>query len=348
MGFDFVQPLLLLLLPLAALPLLRRRSDTLVYSAIAWLPVDRIGRVAGFLWRAFAVAAMAAVVIGLAGPGQSGAQVLRTGRGAEILILMDRSSSMDANVVPKDVKSGGQFDASRPSKNKVVRELLSRFVAGRPGDRFAFTAFSTTPLRIVPFTDDHALVQAALAATAIGRGLPDTLMGKALLSAIDDFAGRSYSGSRIVLVVSDGGAQLDEATRERIRAGLARERIGLYWIYIRSSPNSPDLTQAGQAGRGGVYDSVEEQALHDFFTSLATPYRLFQTDDATMMAAAMREIDRQQNFPLSYWRRVPRVDYSGRCWLAALLCCLGLLACRALQLQAWPARARPPLARSEA
>ena len=339
LDFDLAQPLWLLLLPLAALPLLRRRSDTLVFPSIAWLPPDRAGRLLGLLWRGFAVAAMACAVIGLAGPGRAGGEVLRTGRGAEVMILMDRSSSMDANVIPKDVKAGGQFNASLPTKSDVVRGLLSRFVAKRPDDRFAFMAFSTSPMRIVPFTDDHALVQAGLAATGVGRGLPDTLMGKALLAAIDEFSGRRYSGSRIIIVVSDGGAELDEPTRERIRAGLARERIGLYWIYIRSSPNSPDLTKEG--GQAGTYDSVEELALHTYFRSLATPYKLYQTDDASMMAAAMAEIDRQQNFPLSTMKRVPRLDHAGAFFLAALLCCAGLLACRALQLQSWRTHRSP-------
>ncbi len=83
MGFDLLQPWWLLLLPLAALPLLRRRSDTLRFSAVAWLPPDPWGRAAGFLWRAFAIGAMTAAILGLAGPGKSGTQVLRTGKGAE-------------------------------------------------------------------------------------------------------------------------------------------------------------------------------------------------------------------------------------------------------------------------
>lgn len=331
MGFDFAQPLWLLLLPLAALPLLRRRSDTLSYAAVAWLPADPWGRAAGFLWRGFAFAAMAGVVIGLAGPGKSGTQVLRTGKGAEVLILMDRSSSMDANLLPKDVKSGGQFNASMPTKSEVVRGLLGDFVSKRPDDRFALMTFSTSAMLVAPFTQDHTTVQAGLKATGVGRGLPDTLMGRALLAAIDQFDGRPYSGSRIVIVVSDGGAQLDDLQRQRIAAGLARHKIGLYWIYIRSSPNSPDLTKPGS----GTLDSEEELALHTFFQSLATPYRLYQTDDSDAMAQAMAEIDRQQNFPLSFYQRVPRLDYSTGFFLAALLCCLGLLACRALQLQSW-------------
>ena len=54
-SFDFAQPWALLLLPLALLPLLRRHRDTLLFSYLAWLPVDRAGRLLGFLWRAFAV-----------------------------------------------------------------------------------------------------------------------------------------------------------------------------------------------------------------------------------------------------------------------------------------------------
>jgi mxaC protein len=330
MSIDFAQPWMLLLSPLALLPLLRRRADTLVFPSVAWLPPDRVGRLLGVLWRALAMAAMACIVVGLAGPGQSGAQVLRSGRGAEVLILMDRSSSMDNVAHLNGAVAGGRFSV-RESKNQIVRELLARFVAKRPHDRFAFLTFSTSVLRIVPFTERGDMVQAALAATGIGRGLPDTRMGSALLAAIGEFAGRRYAGSRVILVVSDGGAQLDEPTRERVRAGLARDKIALYWVYIRSGPNSPDL----MAERTTVYGSGEEQALHDFFRTLETPYRLYQADDSEAMAAAMAEIDRQQSFPLSFHERVPRRDFSPAFHLAALLCCAGLLACRALQLRSW-------------
>ena len=69
-GFDFAHRGLLLLLPLALLPLLRRRRDTLMFSHVRWLPADRVGRIVGFLWRAFAVLAILAAVLALAGPGR--------------------------------------------------------------------------------------------------------------------------------------------------------------------------------------------------------------------------------------------------------------------------------------
>ena len=55
MRYDFAQPWMLLLLPLALLPLLRRRSDTLVFPFVAWLPPDRVGRLLGVLWRALEI-----------------------------------------------------------------------------------------------------------------------------------------------------------------------------------------------------------------------------------------------------------------------------------------------------
>ena len=334
MRLDFAHPVLLALLPLALLPLLRRRADTLPFPSLFWLPLDRLGRVLAALGRALAVAAMAALVVGLAGPGQSGAQVLRTGRGAELLILLDRSSSMDA-VAHLNGVSNARFSVTE-SKAEIVRRLLSEFVARRPDDRFAFMPFGTQPFPVVPFTRHGELIQAGLAAAGIGRGLPDTRLDRGLLAAIDAFRGRPYSGSRIIVVVSDGGAVLDAPTRRRIAEGLAHERIGLYWIYIRSGPNSPSLVgdADGQAPLG-AYESTEELALHRFFQTLETPYRLFQTDDAQAMSQAIAEIDRQQNFPLSFHERVPRRDFSGACFALALAACAGLLAVQALQLRDW-------------
>jgi mxaC protein len=329
-AFDFTQPAFLLLLPLALLPLLRRRADTLTFAHVAWLPRDRVGRAIGMLWRAFAVGAMACAIVALAGPGQSGAQIPRTGKGAELLILLDRSSSMDAVVHLNGVQTPEGFSV-REAKGEIVRRLLKDFVAKRPDDRFAFMAFSTSAFPIVPFTEDETLIQAALDAAGIGRGLPETRMGTALVAAIGEFEGRPYTGSRVILVVSDGGAQLDEPTRERIRAGLAHQKVALYWVYIRSSPNAPNLVAATTT----AYGSTDELALHDFFRTLVTPYRLYQTDHSKAMEAAMAEIDRQQNFPLTVMERVPRRDFAAAFSLVALLCCAALLACRALQLKAW-------------
>lgn len=102
MSIDFSYPWVLLLLPLAALPLFRARADTLMFSYLPWLPPDPVGRMVGWLRRAFAVLAIFCAVVGLAGPGRPQTQIMRTGRGAEIVVLIDRSRSMDQRMLPSD------------------------------------------------------------------------------------------------------------------------------------------------------------------------------------------------------------------------------------------------------
>jgi mxaC protein len=330
-GIDFAQPWALLLLPAALLPWLRQRRAALEFSTFHLLPADPWGDRLQRAARVLASLALGAIVVGLAGPGRSGGRVMHVGHGAEIQILFDRSSSMDQIITPPGVLAAGSLSAG-DSKNSVARGLLARFVARRADDRFALMTFSTRPMRVAPFSDRNDAVLAGLAAAGIGRGLPETDLGSALLAAIGEFEDRAYSGSRVVLIVSDGGAHLDETTQRRIRAGLQRNRIGVDFIYLRSSATSPDL-RADHAEDADP--ATEEVALHRYFQSLATPYHLYQADDPGALAAAMADIDRQQNLPLTVYERVPREDWSRRVHAAAAAVCALLLGTSLLRLTRW-------------
>jgi mxaC protein len=259
-----------------------------------------------------------------------------SGRGAEILVLMDRSRSMDENMLTSDWR---QLDpllvrahawSRGEQKARVARAMLSKFVAERPDDRFALMFFSSSPIHVVPFTRRDEVVQAAITAAGVGRGLSDTDVGAALLAAIAEFDARTYTGSRIILLVSDGGAKLDVPTRRLINAGLARNRIALNWIYLRSV-NGADFTAPP-----GMTDVTPEIALHRFFRTLRTPYRVWQAQTPEDIAMAVADVGREQNFPLDVAERVPRLDYGRHCVAAAALFCLLLLAIQSLQLARWP------------
>ena len=322
-GLDVARPLALVLLPLAALPLLPRRGDAdrLTYPSVAWLPVDPVGERVEIAWRVLAAATIACIVVGLAGPGRSEAREKRVGRGAELYVLLDRSSSMDATIrLPPPAL--GEAPRASVTKNAVVREALTTLIRERPDHRYALTLFNAAPIRVAPFGEDAELVVAGLAASGVGRGPSETFMDRALLAAIDDFADREYTGSRAILLVSDGGARLDAETRDEVRRGLARERVALYFVYIRSSPNSPRLERVST-----VADTdVEEVALHVFFEGLDTEYRVYEADDAASMAAVVADIDARQNLPLTRFERVARIDLSRAAWWAALGCCAALAA----------------------
>jgi mxaC protein len=160
--------------------------------------------------------------------------------------------------------------------------------------------------------------------------MPDTQLDRGMLSAIDQFDGRPSSGRRAIVLVSDGGARLDEAVRRRIQAGLQRNQIALYFIYLRSSLYSPDLNATLPAR-----ESSAEAELHRFFLTLPTPYRLFQAGDAKAMMAAVAEINRQQNARTSFVEHLPRQDLSPYCFASALFFSAVLMALRLLQVRSW-------------
>jgi mxaC protein len=334
-GVDFAAPFFLLLLPLAFLPLLPRRRDALTFSHLGWLPRDRWGRLAGLLGRAFAVLAMGSMVVALASPGRPETRVTRTGYGAEILVLMDRSRSMDNRMLPSDWRTIDPMNlryqvwSRGPIKAQVARDLLAEFVRQRQSDRFAVMFFSTNPLNVVPFTQHDEVVLAGIEAGGVGRGLGDTDVGKAMLAAIGEFEQRPYSGSRIILLVSDGGAQLDDATRRRIHSGMLRNRIALCWIYLRSF-NSPAIDTEDRDS-----EAVPEIALHRFFQTLGTPYQAYQAEVPEDLAKAVADVGKQQNLPLDFVERIPRQDYSRYFVAAAAFACLMLLAYRSLLLRNW-------------
>lgn len=329
---SFECPWALTLLPLALLPLLRRRRDTLVFPSVAWLPRDPAGRILGWLWPVFGVLALASSILALAQPGRPQTQVLRTGQGAEVLVLLDRSRSMDDHMLPSNWR---QIDPTvllhrrGRQKAEVARELLAQFVSQRPDDRFSLLYFSNRPLSVVPFTQHDAVMQAGIAAGATGRGLADTEVGVALIAGIAEFDQRAYSGSRIMLLVSDGGAHLDEDTMKRIRLGLARNRIALYWMYLRSYNSATlDTTDAR-------WENAPEIALHRFFQTLQTPYRAYQAEVPEDLSRAVADVGRQQNLPLDYLEQIPRQDYSRHFLALAAFSCAMLLLYRSMLLRSW-------------
>ena len=323
-GIDFARPGFLWLAPLALLPWWARRQEALSFSAADALPPDRLGPALDALRRAVASLAMVAMVAALAGLGRPQTQIEREGRGAEIMILMDRSRSMDNRMLPADwrvidpIILPAQARSRGPVKSEVARDLLARFVTERRADRFALMFFSSRPMLVVPFTHHDQTVLAGIQAGGVGRGLTDTDVGAALRAGLAEFEGRPYSGSRVILFVSDGGAKLDPGTRQRIAQGLARQQVALYWLYLRSF-NSPDLNTPEEAA-----ESVPEIAMHRFFRTLPTPYRVYQAGDEEELKAAVADVGRLQNAPLTYVEDVPRRDDTRSClWVA--LGALGVL-----------------------
>lgn len=330
----FSDPLLLLLLPLAVLPLLRPGAASARYPWLELVPADPLSNTLDWLLRAVAAIAIVATVAGLSGPYRPGATVEHVGRGAEIVVLLDRSLSMDE---PLGSARNAQFYAfaqSAPqSKESVARRFLSQFVAHRGNDLMDLIIFSTFPIPVLPFSARQPLIQAAIHAGSTYHGLADTDIGAALLAAAQTFENQPYTGSRVVLLVSDGGAVLDTTTRVKIRTTFANERIALNWIYLRSY-TSPGLSRTYASGDGT--EGNPELALDRFFKTLPTPYHLYQAESPQALREAIADVGRAQTLPIRYREQLPRLALASRAFEIALIAAGVLLLASLLEVRRWP------------
>lgn len=341
-------PWLLWLLPLAALALGSRAGGVIHNTWALLVARDPASEALDWTLRVAEALALAALVIGLAGPYRPEYGVERVGKGAEIVLVLDRSYSMEqgfagARSAVRAPKGTGpeaiQYYAGlaagrlRDTKGKVARQVLSEFAARRPDDRFGMVVFSTLPIRVLDFTQKQEAIQAAIAAGNVGRGLSETNIGLAMQSALSFFDGRPYTASRIVMLVSDGGDRLDTDAKERIRYLASKYRVAIYWIYLRSS-NSPGLVlEAGESSDHA--DAVPEYALHRYFESLTTPYQAYEAGDPESLQRAFDAVDRLENLPITYRDTVPRRELGPAFFATAFCCTLLLLAANLLEIRRW-------------
>jgi mxaC protein len=324
-------PLALLAAPLALLPWLQARERLALFSYLALLPRDRASDALGVGLRLAASIALAATVVALAAPYRPSTPAIRAGEGAEIAVLLDRSRSMDQ---PFGDQPGMNWsDSGRESKGHVAGRSLAEFARRRLSDAFAFFIFSAQPMLVLDFTGSAEAIQSAVSAQDIGRGLGETDIGRALEAATRLFEPRPYSGDRVVLLVSDGGARLDERTRVRLTAALKRERVAVYWLYIRSA-QSRSLAEADVIENP---DAAPELALHRFLRSTGVPYRAYEAEDPRALERAIADIGKLERHPIYTTYIEPRREYAG--WLYALgaVCAIVLLLARLAERPEWKA-----------
>lgn len=328
--FEFSAPWLLVLLPLALLPWWSRWRDLPRHAWVALLPKDRLSDAIGLGLKLLATIALAATVIGLAGPYRGPTTVTRVGEGAEIAILFDRSRSMDLPFT-NNSSIGNRAETSGDSKGRVARELLLRFTAARPFDEFAMFIFSARPMRALDFTSSPEAIRAAITANDVGRGLGETDIGTALEAGVAAFESRPYLGARVILLVSDGGARLDPDVRHRLTDGLQRVRARVYWLYIRSVGSATIRDSAGLE----LSEAIPEVALHRFLESTGVPYRAFEAEDPKELGRAIEDIDRLEKHTIVTTAVAPRRELAGW-WFAIAAGCVGLLAlARVRQRESW-------------
>ena len=337
MTLDVVHGWALALLALAAVPLLRPLAASIRHAAVGLVPADPASRRIEHALRVAGVLAVVSLVLAAGGLHRPAYEVERIGHGAHMVLLVDRSTSMDRPFAVSNAAgvAGAAAAGGRRSKGEVARELLSKFVAERRNDRFGMVVFSTFPIPVLRPTDHHEVVHSAIAAGNAGRGLAETDIGAGLEQALRYFEGKPYTGARIVVLVSDGAGEITRTPRLRIAHAMRRLRVSLYWIYIRSARGPVIFDSAGSTGGLAATEMTPERALHEFFSTMGGAYRAYTAESPDDLERAIADVNRLQNLPVRYRETIGRRDLTPACLAVAVASLLVLVGAKLAERSSW-------------
>ena len=330
----FSHPWFLWLLPLALLPLIFQRTHSKSYSWLPMLPEDPLSDLVGLILKILAMLILTFIIIGLSAPHSNQQKVERIGVGAQIALVLDRSASMDDpfSGTPNNSNAVGSVGET---KSAAASRLIIQFVQSRTNDLMGMITFSNSAMYVLPLTENKEAIVAAVRATA-GNALFQTNIGSGLTSASALFDKVPDSGSRVVILLSDGAGRMDANTQQKIKDWYDRMHLSLYWIVLR------------QPGGISIFDKnykpQEDQPLppqielSDFFKTLKTPFVAYEADDPKTLKLAIEDINRKEKKPIKYLEKIPGKDYSNLSFIIATLMIVLLLGVKYLEVHTWRAK----------
>lgn len=326
----FSHPWLLWLLPLAILPLLLQRAHAKHYSWIDMLPADPLSDLVGLLLKVFAVLTLVFIIVGLAAPHTNEQKVERIGVGAQITLVLDRSASMDDPFSGTTDATGNTTVGE--TKSVAAARLITNFVKSRQQDMFGMITFSNSAMYVLPLSENKKAIIAAVQATG-GNALFQTNIGSGLTSGAGLFDKIPDSGSRALILLSDGGGRMDAGTQQKIKDWFDRLHISLYWIVLR------------QPGGLSIFDTTykppenaalpPEIELNEYFKTLRSPFKAYEAEDPKSLQLAMNDINNREKKPIKYFEKIPGHDYSDVCFIIAALMIALLLGVKYLEVKTW-------------
>jgi len=316
-------PYYLVLLTLALFPLLARGHHAFNYPSTNQLPFDSVSIWLERLWRTLGALAITFIVLGLVGVYWGNHTVERVGHGAHIMLVLDRSTSMNDDFADKPTEG-------ESSKMAVARHVLQTFTQKSREDLLGMVTFSTSPILAAPLSGDREAVLSALKATEAG-GMGFTAIARGLGMALSYYEGKPVTGARVVVLVSDGGAHLDSKTQDMLRNMFHRQGASLYWIFLRSA-NGESLSKPLEKGHDDAYP---EYHLHQYFGTLGVPYKAYEAENPQAVSHAMADIARLKNHPVRYQETAPRQHLSALFYFLAWLCVLCLMVFHLTEVKQW-------------
>ncbi len=221
--------------------------------------------------------AWALLVLALAQPREVGDWITPPPEGRDMVLLIDTSLTMSI----RDFWQG-DLEVERMT---VLKDTLTRFVDGRPGDRFGVIVFGSEVATLTPPTFDRAHVAAQIRRIQVGMVGSDTALGDALGMALKQVRTRRLRP--VVILVSDGADNNAGILTPAESLAVAHQAgVAIHALQFGSDPYA-----AGRAARGAsaAIEPEPRPDLADFARLTQGQYfSIARADDA---ARVIRAID---------------------------------------------------------
>jgi len=309
-----------------------RWSGRVTYSSLALLDgAPRTWRVRFANTPAVLMAlSVIAMAVALAGPRIPNAQTRQKREGIAIVMVVDRSGSMDArDLVPDDVEI---------NRLHVVKELFRQFVLGdengtagngRPDDVIGLVAFARYADGLCPLTLDHGNLAAVLGDLEIvtQRNEDGTALGEGLALAVERLRGHPAK-SKVVILLTDGVSNAGDITPQQAAQLANQQDVKVYCVGagtqgVAPMPGHNPFTGQQILVRRRV--EIDEKTLK--MIAMKTGGQYFRATHAKGLADIYQQIDQLERTEITEVRYLQYEELFGQWVWAALACAMaaGLL-----------------------
>ena len=323
---NFITPWVLIFLPLAIVPLLIGQSNQNIYPWNKMIFQDSLSKIISFLLKILSSLIICLIILAISEPYSNQKIIYKVGEGAQIGLVLDRSASMD------EPFSSGDNNTVGETKSAAASRLIIDFFESRSNDMVGVITFSNSAMYVLPLTQNKDAIKAAVNATA-GNALFQTNIGAGLTSSAKLFTNVNDSGSRAIILLSDGAGRIDAKTQQKIRDWFYRFQIGIYWIVLK------------QQGGFSIFDENfvprdEEQLppqieLYEYFKTFRSPFHAYEAEDPKSLALAIKDINLKEKKPIRYEEIIPGTNHSKKLLVAAFFMALLLLTLKLIEVKSF-------------
>ncbi len=315
-GWEFRDPLFLLaaLVGPLVLWLAARLPSALRYSSLDLVDHVRRGwrvRLAKLPAVLMAIAVVC-LAIALAGPRTPDAETKISREGIAIMMVVDRSGSMQARDLVKDDLSVDRL--------AVVKDVFEEFVLGgdagegRPDDLVGLIAFAGYADSVCPLTLDHgSLVNMVRDLEIVGRRDEDgTALGEGLGLAVERLR-RSKAKSKVAILLTDGVYNAGTIDPEQAAELAASQNVKVYCIGAGTDGLAPfpvgdPFSSGGQVLRS-TYVEIDEVTLKKIADKTGGQY--YRATDQEGLKQIYAEIDRLERTELTETQYLQYTEHYG-------------------------------------